>query len=179
MSEHAVHAPCTSLVRTADSGFMAFSSPDWPQKTIAPSSITSEDVSCVICHLFLCGERVIAAGLTLRRRRRLSGTGAPRSFHSVDPVRTNVLWVRPNSGASTRFVLTRNRADVSRSALAGERERRGKVSSVIYSRLGKFHLNRLINGSMSASFSRTSAFLPSASSLPPWTSPPRPPLSAA
>ena len=81
----------SSLVKTADSGLMAFSRFDWPQKINAPLSIVSEAVSCVICHLLLCGERVIAAGLILGCRRRLPGTGAPRSFHSVDPVRTNVL----------------------------------------------------------------------------------------
>jgi len=167
------------LVKTADSGLMAFSRPDWPQKINAPLSIVSEAVSCVICHLLLCGERVIAAGLILGCRRRLPGTEAQRSFHSVDPVRTNVLSIRPTSGASTRFVFTRMRADVSRSALAGQSEQRGKVLSVIYSRHGKLYPNRPIKKSMSASSSRPSAPLPSTCPLPPTTAPPSPPPSAA
>ena len=64
---------------------MAFSRPDWPQKVNASLSIVSEDVSCVICHFFLCGERVIAAGLILGCRRRLPGTRAPRSFSQCRP----------------------------------------------------------------------------------------------
>jgi len=113
----------SGLVKTADSGLMAFSRPDWPQKKIAPLSIVSEDVSRVICHLLLCGERVIAAGLILGRRR-LPGTGAPRSFHSVDPVRTNVLLVRPTSGASTRFESV-PRTDRSDQKMTPARTRKG------------------------------------------------------
>jgi len=109
----------------------------------------------------------------------LSGTGAPRSFHSVDPVLTNVLLVGPTSGAATRFVFTRMRADVSRSALAGQSERRGKVLSVIYFRPGKLNPNRPIKKSVSAYSSRPSAPLPSTSPLPPTSAPPCPPPSAA